>query len=161
SHPTQAGLRYCPASDSLTIASQLAIALETSGGTAMITTAITASGQLRGQEEHGVVVFRGVPYATCDRFGPPRPVPAWEGEREATADGPIAPQWPSRLEPVMGTPEHHEQSEDCLSLTITTSGVDGVRPVLVWFHGGAWVSGAGNWKCYGGHRLAREGDVVV
>jgi len=61
----------------------------------------------------------------------------------------------------MGTPEHHEQSEDCLSLTITTPGVNGARPVLVWFHGGAWVSGAGNWKCYGGHRLAREGDVVV
>lgn len=80
----------------------------------------------------------------------------------ATADGPIAPQLPSRLEPVMGTPEFHEQSEDCLSLTITTPAVDDAsRPVLVWFHGGAWVSGAGNWRCYGGHRLAREGDVVV
>jgi para-nitrobenzyl esterase len=33
--------------------------------------------------------------------------------------------------------------------------------VLVWFHGGAWVSGAGSWKWYGGHRLARDGDVVV
>jgi para-nitrobenzyl esterase len=126
------------------------------------TTALTTSGLLRGQTEVGVVVFRGVPYAACDRFSPPVPVAAWEGERQATVDGPMAPQWASRLEPVMGTPEYHEQSENCLNLTITTPGADdGSRPVLVWFHGGAWVSGAGNWKCYGGHRLARDGNVVV
>jgi para-nitrobenzyl esterase len=125
------------------------------------TTATTTTEQLRGQVEEGVVVFRGVPYARCERFGPPLPVTAWDGERAATEDGPVAPQLPSRLEPVMGAPDHHEQSEDCLSLTITTPGTAGARPVLVWFHGGAWVSGAGSWKFYGGHRLAREGDVVV
>ncbi|MCX3290415.1 carboxylesterase family protein [Streptomyces sp. NEAU-H22] len=128
----------------------------------MLTTAKTTSGVLRGRVEDGTTVFRGVRYATCERFGLPRPVPAWSGERDATADGPIAPQRPSRLEPVMGVPEPHEQGEDCLNLTITTPGVDDrSRPVLVWFHGGAWVSGAGSWKFYGGHRLAREGDVVV
>jgi para-nitrobenzyl esterase len=58
------------------------------------TTALTTSGLLRGQEEAGVVVFRGVPYATCDRFCPPVPVAAWEGERAATVDGPIAPNCP-------------------------------------------------------------------
>jgi para-nitrobenzyl esterase len=125
-------------------------------------TALTTSGLLRGQEEAGVVVFRGVPYAACDRFCPPVPAPAWEGERQAIVDGPIAPQWPSRLEPVMGVPEFREQSENCLNLTITTPGADeGCRPVLVWFHGGAWVSGAGSWRCYAGHRLARDGNVVV
>ena len=131
----------------------------------MRTTALTTSGLLRGQEEAGVVVFRGVPYAACDRFCPPGPVMGWEGERQATVDAPIAPQLPSRLEPVMGAPEFHEQSENCLNLTITTPGVDdgsrGARPVLVWFHGGAWVSGAGSWRWYGGHRLARDGNVVV
>ncbi|MEV6904842.1 carboxylesterase family protein [Amycolatopsis sp. NPDC051372] len=122
----------------------------------------TADGVLRGRVEDGLTVFRGVRYATCERFGPPRTVPAWSGERDATVDGPIAPQRPSRLEPVMGAPEHHEQGEDCLNLTITTPGADDhARPVLVWFHGGAWISGAGSWKWYGGHRLAREGDVVV
>jgi len=108
------------------------------------------------------VVFRGVPYAAADRFCPPLPVAAWEGERRATVDGPIAPQLPSRLEPVMGVPEFHEQSEGCLNLTITTPAADGgSRPVLVWFHGGAWVSGAGSWRCYGGRRFARDGNVVV
>jgi para-nitrobenzyl esterase len=126
------------------------------------TTAPTIAGLLRGQEEAGVVVFRGVPYATCERFCPPMPVACWEGERAATVDAPIAPQLPSRLEPVMGAPEYHGQSENCLNLTITTPAADaGSRPVLVWFHGGAWVSGAGSWKCYGGHRLARDGNIVV
>ncbi|WIX76644.1 carboxylesterase family protein [Amycolatopsis carbonis] len=129
----------------------------------MLTTmAKTADGVLRGRVEDGLTVFRGVRYATCERFGPPRRVPTWSGERDATVDGPIAPQRPSRLEPVMGAPEPHEQGEDCLNLTITTPGADDrARPVLVWFHGGAWISGAGSWKWYGGHRLAQEGDVVV
>ena len=61
-----------------------------------MTTAMTTSGPLRGQTEAGVVVFRGVPYAACDRFSPPTPAARWEGERQATVDGPIAPQWPSR-----------------------------------------------------------------
>jgi Carboxylesterase family len=74
------------------------------------TTAPTIAGLLRGQEEAGVVVFRGVPYATCERFGPPMPVACWAGERAATVDAPIAPQLPSRLEPVMGAPEYHDQS---------------------------------------------------
>ncbi|MFF5365165.1 carboxylesterase/lipase family protein [Streptomyces scabiei] len=128
----------------------------------MLTRVKTGDGVLRGRAEDGVAVFRGVRYAACERFEPPRPWPAWSGERDAITDGPIAPQRPSRLEPVMGVPERHEQGEDCLSLTIATpSADDRARPVLVWFHGGAWVSGAGSWKCYGGHRLAREGDVVV
>ncbi|KOX12664.1 carboxylesterase/lipase family protein [Nocardiopsis sp. NRRL B-16309] len=128
----------------------------------MLTRAKTDNGVLRGRAEGGLTVFRGVRYATCERFAPPRPVPAWSRERDATVDGSIAPQGPSRLEPVMGVPERHEQDEDCLNLTITTPQADDrARPVLVWFHGGAWVSGAGSWKCYGGHRLAREGDVVV
>lgn len=128
----------------------------------MLTRAKTKDGVLRGRIEGDLTVFRGVRYATCKRFGPPRPVPSWSGERDATVDGPIAPQAPSRLEPVIGVPERHEQGEDCLNLTITTPGADDrARPVLVWFHGGAFVSGAGSWKLYGGHRLAREGDVVV
>jgi len=128
----------------------------------MLTTAMTTRGAVRGQAEGGVVVFRGVPYASCARFSRPEPTTAWEGERDATTDGPIAPQWPSRMDSMLGIHGYHEQSEDCLYLTITTPTVDGpVRPVIVWLHGGGWVSGAGSLKCYGGHRLANEGNVVV
>ncbi|RJQ69917.1 carboxylesterase/lipase family protein [Pseudonocardiaceae bacterium YIM PH 21723] len=122
----------------------------------------TTQGTLRGHHEDGVLTFRGVRYATAERFGTPRPVEPWTGVRDAVTDGPIAPQLPSRLEPVMGAPEPHEQGEDCLSLTITTPDADDrARPVLVFLHGGAWVSGAGSWNWYAPHRLTRTGDIVA
>src|SRR5262245_43393975 len=56
-------------------------------------------------------------------------------------------------------PEVHE---DCLYLNVWTPGADGAhRPVLVWLHGGAWVSGAGSLPLHNGARLAARGDVVV
>ena len=60
--------------------------------------------------------------AAVVRFGPRRQATAWGGVLDAVADGPITPQLPSRLEPVIGVPERTEKSEDCLRLTITTSG---------------------------------------
>jgi para-nitrobenzyl esterase len=108
----------------------------------------TKAGALRGGRENGVVVFRGVPYAAPPvgelRFASPQPVPAWQGVRDATKDGPIAPQGRSRLAHIMGDFER-VQSEDCLTLNIWTPAPDGKkRPVLVWIHGGAFASGAGS-----------------
>ncbi|SFJ98313.1 para-nitrobenzyl esterase [Amycolatopsis sacchari] len=122
-----------------------------------------SSGELRGTTgESGLHVFRGVPYARADRFAPPEPVEPWAGVRDATRHGPISPQPPVRPESVMGVPEEHEQSEDCLNLTVVTPGTDDrKRPVLVWLHGGAYVTGASSFACYDGQRLAAEGDVVV
>ncbi len=52
--------------------------------------------------------------------------------------------------------------EDCLTLTICTPAPDAkARPVLVWLHGGAWISGAGSLDWYDGASLARDGDIVV
>lgn len=125
----------------------------------------TALGDLQGAEEHGVTVFRGVPYATPPvgplRFMPPQRAAAWHGLRDATRHGPIAPQTSSRLRTAMGGFERL-QDEDCLTLTIWTPRADNAgRPVLVWLHGGAWLTGAGSLDWYNGARLAREGDIVV
>ncbi len=58
------------------------------------------------------------------------------------------------------TPE--PSSEDCLSLNVWTPGLDGAkRPVMVWLHGGSFLSGSGSTGLYRGTDLAREGDVVV
>ena len=124
----------------------------------------TALGDLRGVFTDGVAAFRGVPYAAPPvrelRFAPAAPVQAWNGERDATRHGPIAPQLPSRLRVAMGD-FSRPQDEDCLTLTICTPAPDGkMRPVLVWLHGGAWISGAGSLDWYDGSRLAREGDLV-
>jgi para-nitrobenzyl esterase len=50
--------------------------------------------------------------------------------------------------------------EDCLVLNVWTSGLDDLRrPVMVWLHGGAFMSGSGSKE--NGARLAARGDVVV
>ena len=101
-------------------------------------------GKLKGIKQGRLLVFRGVPYAEADRFKPPRPLPQWSGVRSATEPGPICPQFPSRLEFVMGSPiTRREQSEACHVLSIFTPGVAGKRPVMVWIHGGAYVAGGG------------------
>jgi para-nitrobenzyl esterase len=125
----------------------------------------TKAGDLRGAVENGITVFRGVPYAAAPvgelRFSPPQPVPPWRGVRDATRDGPIAPQGRSRLAHVMGDFER-PQSEDCLTLDIWTPAPDSQkRPVLVWIHGGAFASGSGSLSWYSGERFAANGDVVV
>jgi para-nitrobenzyl esterase len=125
----------------------------------------TKAGELRGVIENGVAVFRAVPYAAPPvselRFAPPQPVPTWQGVRDATREGPIAPQGRSRLAHVMGDFQS-PQSEDCLTLNIWTPGTDSAkRPVLVWIHGGAFSSGAGSLAWYAGDRFAANGDVVA
>lgn len=131
----------------------------------MTTIAHTALGDLQGTTEAGATVFRAVPYAAPPtgalRFAKPQPPAPWTGLRDATAHGAIAPQGPSRLRAAMGDFDR-TQSEDCLTLTIWTPSPDaGRRPVLVWFHGGAWISGAGSLDWYSGATLACEGDLVV
>lgn len=124
-----------------------------------MSTVTTGLGNLRGVA--AVRVFRGVPYATARRFGPPAPVAAWSGLRDATRHGPIPPQAASRLRAAMGDTVR-EQGEDCLTLTIATPATDGAaRPVLVFLHGGAYLSGAGSLDWYDGSVLARDGDVVA
>lgn len=55
-----------------------------------------------------------------------------------------------------------EQQEDCLTLSIWTPAADTRRrPVIVWLHGGAFATGAGDLPWYDGARMAQAGDVVV
>jgi para-nitrobenzyl esterase len=123
------------------------------------------AGALRGARQNGVAVFRAVPYASPPigelRFMPPQPAPSWQGTRDATKDGPIAPQGRSRLAHIMGDFER-PQSEDCLTLNVWTPAPGGKkRPVLVWIHGGAFTSGAGSLPWYSGERFAANGDAVA
>ncbi|MCU1488841.1 MAG: Carboxylic ester hydrolase [Acidimicrobiaceae bacterium] len=124
-------------------------------------------GKLVGQEADGVCSFLGVPYASAPensllaRFGPPVPPPSWRGVRDATSFGPVAPQTsgvPGGYVP--GDPT--AQAEECRTLNVWTPACDsGRRPVLVFVHGGAFVTGSGSSLLYRGDRLARAGVVVV
>ncbi len=131
----------------------------------MTAIAHTESGDLAGLTDHGIAIFRAVPYAAPPtgklRFAAPQPAVPWSGQRDATAHGPIAPQTPTRLAPAMGD-YRRPMDEDCLTLTIWTPAADAAkRPVLVWLHGGAWMSGGASLDWYDGSILAREAGIVV
>ena len=122
-------------------------------------------GKLAGRREDGVEVYRGIPFAAppigASRFRPPALPRAWTGVRDATRPAAICPQMPSRLSFAMGD-VIAPQDEDCLSITVWTPRADAARrPVVVWLHGGAYVSGGGALDWYSGARLAHEGDLVV
>ncbi|WP_103531164.1 carboxylesterase family protein [Streptomyces sp. SM11] len=121
------------------------------------------SGRWRGRASEGVTTFHGIPYGNAGRFGRPGRPKARNEVADATRPGPVAPQLPSRLEGVIGPPSRLEQSEDCQTLTITVrqDARAGGSPVLVWLHGGAYVSGSGEWAQYGAERLVRETGIVV
>jgi para-nitrobenzyl esterase len=120
--------------------------------------ATLATGTIRGfTADNGIHVFKGVHYGADTsrrRFRPPVPPDPWTGVRDAIEFGPIAPQPGLR---------GRAMSEDCLHLNVWTPGLrDGARrPVMVWFHPGAFSGGTSNEIEADGARLARRGDVVV
>lgn len=116
----------------------------------------TTRGRWRGRVEAGTHIFKGIRYGAdtrLRRFLPPMPPPPWTGVRDALEFGPVAPQPSSGGRAI---------SEDCLHLNVWTPGLGtGKRPVMVWFHGGAYSSGTSNEIETDGARLSRRGDVVV
>ncbi|MEU2622042.1 carboxylesterase family protein [Streptomyces sp. NPDC007157] len=120
----------------------------------------TDEGAVRGTAVPGGYTFRGLPYAAAPtgdlRWQPPHPAERWRDVRDATA---FAPSCPQPMSTTGGA-----QSEDCLYLNVSTPAADNHRrqghlPVIVWFHGGGLVTGAG--RDYDPSKLAAEGSVVV
>ncbi|KAL5360630.1 Alpha/Beta hydrolase protein [Aspergillus floccosus] len=109
--------------------------------------------------------FLGVPYAAPPvgdlRWRPPQRPPPWTGVRRADKFGPCSVQFPPPPTSLYSGGEA-EFSEDCLYLNIYT-GPEGSesRPVLVWFHFGAFLFGSGSNPVYNGTKLANEGITVV
>lgn len=134
----------------------------------MTTVATTTSGQVRGASIAEGVVFKGIPFAAPPvaerRYLPPAPAPAWDGERDCTAFGPICPQFQigalGGALSALGSDEPTD--EDCLFLNVWTPAVDGAkRPTMVWIHGGAFTAGSGSTALYDGATFARDGVVLV
>jgi para-nitrobenzyl esterase len=121
----------------------------------------TTTGPVRGVTDGQVEAFRGIPYATAKRFQPPTPPEAWTEPLVAKKPGPSAPQTASRLAWIMGEREPDWAEDGCLNLNVWTTGTTTKKPVLVWFHGGAFLSGSGSWDWYDGTNLAGDNDIVV
>ncbi|MEO8306626.1 MAG: carboxylesterase family protein [Pseudomonadota bacterium] len=139
-------------------------------GTESPPVAATRHGPVRGSQDSGIRVFKGIPYGAPtggqNRFRAPQLPPSWTQPRDATHYRPRCPQLPDP--PHVDADEHSQadvspMSEDCLTLSVWTPGLrDGrKRPVMVWLHGGGYSVGSGNSPVNDGVRLARRGDVVV
>lgn len=99
-----------------------------------------------------VHAFKGLPYGLAERFARPTPPAPWREPLIARRFGPASPQ----------RGDEPNQSEDCLRLNIWTPGLDdGLRPVVVYIHGGAYATGSGSSPLTDGTRLAARGDLVV
>ena len=132
----------------------------------MTTTVVrTVGGAVRGRREDGLTVFRGIPFAEPPvgkhRFGAPRPVRAWEGTREAYEFGPPPPQ-ESGIQGRRGVVSAPE-GDEWLTVNVWTPEADsgGLRPVMVWIHGGAYKLGHSGSPGYDAQHIARDGDLVV
>lgn len=123
-------------------------------------TAVTVSGPVVGRAQGGVTVFRRVPYAAPPvgalRFAPPAPVVPWTTPRDATVPGSEC----ARFGSIFGGPAPAGE-EDCLHVNVFTPGVRGARPVMVWIHGGGFLTGSGSEPVYDGTRFALDHNTVV
>jgi para-nitrobenzyl esterase len=123
-----------------------------------------AAGSVRGRQEAGVAVFRGIPFAEPPvgalRFAAPQPVRGWNGVREALSYGPPPPQ-----AGFFGMEELSQDTaaDDWLTINVWSPepGPGAGLPVMVWFQGGAYLIGMSSLPEYDGGRLARDGGVVV
>jgi para-nitrobenzyl esterase len=124
----------------------------------------TTSGEVQGfVQDDGTSAFLGVPYAEPPigplRFEPP--VPAVAKPRDATAYGATSPQSPSdgplgELYKNLIIP-----GDDYLNLNVWTPSTTGSVPVMVFIHGGSFVTGSGSVGIYNGTAFARHGVVLV
>lgn len=120
----------------------------------------TGSARFHGIEKDGIRIFRGITYARYGRFEEAVPVQP-EGDIDATTYGCVCPQRSNRLASIMGEDKGSviEEGRLCLSIYSPAGAKD--LPVMVWIHGGAFLTGGSEEQRYSGERLVRTGNVVV
>ena len=137
----------------------------------------TTYGKVSGYEFNGVKIFRGIPYGADtsgeNRFMPPKKPESWSNIKDCTKNGPRSPQggksifetnqlgpWFSGGREDRFVLSEQPTSEDCLNLNVLTPGLEGNRPVMVYFHGGGFQDGGGLLAVFSDQHV-KEQDVVL
>jgi para-nitrobenzyl esterase len=125
----------------------------------------TTTGAVKGVWRDGSAAFLGIPYAAAPvgdlRFAAPGPHPHWRGTRDATEPGATPQRRPFSDTPTI--PEPVIPGEETLNLNVFTPKPEqsAQLPVLVWIHGGAYISGTPSSPWYDGRSFNRDGIVTV
>ena len=117
--------------------------------------AIAAVPTFASKAQSHLRILKSIRYGVAERFAAPRAVPFVGPSAGAfTSFGPACPQPANRYLPA---------SEDCLFLNLWAPKAKAKqpRPVMVYFHGGAYSTGSVTDPVNDGAALATHGDVVV
>ncbi|KAL8212963.1 UNVERIFIED_CONTAM: hypothetical protein K2H54_059846 [Gekko kuhli] len=136
------------------------------------TIVVTRSGPIKGRHlqvgSGSVTAYLGIPYAEPPvgklRFQKPLPHQPWRQVLETTNFGNSCSQllFPDSPQTSMWTVSP-PVSEDCLFLNIWVPHPRPPTPVpvLVWIHGGGYITGTSSLEMYNGASLAAEEDLIV
>lgn len=126
-------------------------------------------GAVRGSIERGMKVFRGVPYASAERFCVPEKR-TWDGVADALVFGQCCPQGRAYYDESVLSPFYYNEfrrglsfayGEDCLRLNVFAP-VDAQKsPVLVFLHGGAFAHGSSDELPFDGEEICKRGVTLV
>lgn len=113
----------------------------------------TPCGKIKGIQEKDHMIFRGIRYATAERWKYPEIVRSWTGVYDATRYGNCSYQprafHSEALEQnnfyykEFRKNEVYSYNDDCLFLNIWTPFESKELPVIVYIHGGAFIGGCG------------------
>lgn len=129
----------------------------------------TATGTVRGRAHSDHAAYLGIPFAAPPtgraRFDAPASHLPWPGIRDCTRPGPAAPQARRQgfgnldMSPYFG--EALVGGSDYLTLNVWAPRAAAGCPVMVFVHGGGFVSGTPNTALYDGTAFARDGVILV
>lgn len=141
----------------------------------MNTVISTKCGEIKGTASDGIISFKGIRYASAERWAYPVITEKWDGIYDATSYGNCSYQ-PRAFYNEEENPgkifyynefrkgETYTYNEDCLFLNIWTpeSATETSKmPVLVYIHGGGFTGGCGHEKHFDGPVWAKKGVVAV
>ena len=133
---------------------------------------IFKAGPFLGREEGGIAVFKGIRYASAKRFEPAELCELPSMETDASRFGACCPQKRAYVDE--GSLQNKQfyynefrkgvkfsYDEDCLFLNVYAPKEGKNMPVIVFVHGGSFVSGSADEKQFYGAAYAKKGVIFV